>query len=217
MQKMLMLAGGAALAFVVAGGAWLATRSAAPVPAVAQSATAPGALPAVSAADHVLGKPDAPITIVEYASMTCPACAQFHVRVLPEVKKKWIDSGKARLVFRDFPLDRIAVQAAQIAECSGAARYFGVVEALFQTQGQWSAAPDATVEFARILRIAGIGEAEIKACLADDKIQTAILQERQAGEAAGVTATPTLFLNGVKYAGNRTFEDLDAQLAKLAK
>ncbi len=87
--------------------------------------------------DRILGKPDAPITIVEYASLTCPHCAHFENDVLPELKKKWIDSGKAKLVLRDFPLDEPALRAAMIARCAPPDRYYAYVDTLFATQDKW--------------------------------------------------------------------------------
>jgi len=185
-------------------------------PAMSQSAQA-DALKVLDR-DHILGKADAPITMVEYASLTCSHCGHFHQAVLPDLKKKWIDSGRLRLVYRDFPLDRNALQAAQIAECAGNDRYFGIVDLLFQTQEKWASSRDVATEIARILRIAGIGESEIKACLADDKpLKEAVLADYESGEKAGVNATPTLFINGQRYAGNRAVADLDAYLEKLGK
>ncbi len=167
--------------------------------------------------DHVLGKQDAPVVIVEYASMTCPHCASFHNEVLPELKKKYIDTGKVRYVYRDFPLDAVALQAAQIAECAGSERYFAVLDLIFQTQSQWAAAKDPMADLAKSLRIGGITEADIKTCLANDKIATAIVAERQAGEKLGVSATPTLFINGERWTGARTIAALDDALAKVLK
>jgi len=138
--------------------------------------------------------------------------------VVPELKKAWIDPGRARLVYRDYPLDRLALQAAQIAECSGDARYFGIIDLLFQTQEKWATARDPIAEIGRILRIAGISEADIKACLADEKKgNETVLADYESGEKAGVTGTPTLYINGEKYNGSRLYADLDAYLQKLGK
>lgn len=168
--------------------------------------------------DHALGKADAPVTIIEYASLTCPHCAHFHTAVLPDLKKKWIDTGKVRLIYRDFPLDRLALQAAVIAECSGQDRYFPVLDLLFRQQDRWVTARDQVAEIAKGLRVAGVAEAEIRACLADEKIANeTVLSDYQSGDKAGVTGTPTLFINGVKYNGARMNADLDAYLEKLTK
>src|SRR5438270_5668045 len=97
---------------------------------------------AVQPEDRILGKPDAPITIVEYASLTCPHCAHFATEVLPKLKEKWIDSGKARLVLRDFPLDEPAMRAAMVARCAAPGRYFPLVDTLFSSQEKWAAVKD---------------------------------------------------------------------------
>src|SRR5258707_15596467 len=88
-------------------------------------------------ADRVLGKPDAPITIIEYASLSCPHCARFATDVLPKLKEKWIDAGKAKLVLRAFPLDEPAMRAEMVARCAPPERYYPLVETLFQTQDKW--------------------------------------------------------------------------------
>src|SRR5712672_1410926 len=93
---------------------------------------------AVQPGDRVLGKADAPITIIEYASLTCPHCAHFEVDVLPKLKAKWIDTGKAKLVLRDFPLDEPALRAAMVARCAPPERFFGFIDALFQGQNAWA-------------------------------------------------------------------------------
>lgn len=170
-----------------------------------------------TAEDHTLGNAEAPVTIVEYASMTCGHCAAFHVQTLPDLKKKYIDTGKVRFVYRDFPLDAVALQVAQIAECAGKDRYFGVVDLVFQTQGQWAVAKDPVAELSKSLRIAGITDADIKACIANDKIAMAIVGERQTAEKLGVNSTPTLFINGERWTGARSIEAIDEALAKLLK
>ena len=216
MRKMLILAGStlctAAILGVVAPST---TLRAAPSPVV-QLAQAPAELQ-VTPTDHVMGNADAPVTIIEYASMTCPHCATFHTDTLPTLKQKYVDSGKVRFIFRDFPLDQIALQAAQIAECSGKDRYFGVIDVIFRTQAQWAASKEPMAELGKTLRIAGITEADIKTCLADQKLATEIVGERQGGEKAGVDSTPTLFINGQRWNGARSVAALDEALAKLVK
>jgi protein-disulfide isomerase len=175
------------------------------------------ALMAVQPGDHVLGDPKAPVTIIEYASLTCSHCAHFHTQILPDLKKKWIDTGKVKLVYRDFPLDQVAVKAAQIAECAGKDKYFGVLDIVFRGQPQWATGADPIAELAKPLRIAGLGEAEIKACLANDAMMNAVLNDYRSGEALGVNSTPTLFIDGQLYRGSRSVEDIDGVLAKLVK
>jgi protein-disulfide isomerase len=219
MRKILILASGVLCATTVVGGfPQTPPLRAAPLettPVQLAQAVSPELQP--TADDHVMGNADAAVTVVEYASMTCPHCAAFHIDTLPELKKKYVDTGKVRFIYRDFPLDQIALQAAQIAECSGKDRYFGVVDVIFRTQAQWAAGKDPIAELGKTLRIAGITEADIKTCLADQKLATTIVTERQVGEKAGVNATPTLFINGQRWNGARTVEAIDEALAKLVK
>src|SRR6202008_1633591 len=114
---------------------------------------------------------------------TCSHCASFHNDVLPTIKTKYVDTGKAKFVYRDFPLDRVAAQAAQLAECVDRDRYFAVVATIFQTQAQWAAGKEPLADLLKLLRLAGLGEAQAKACLDDQKGLDASLAERQAGEA----------------------------------
>lgn len=219
MRNMLIVAGGAVAVAAIVAGVYFGTRAPAPGPApVAVAATADkAALMGVLPTDHVLGDPKAPVTIIEYASLTCSHCAHFHTQILPDLKKKWIDTGKVKLVYRDYPLDQIVVKAAQIAECVGNDKYFGVLDIIFRGQPQWATGADPIAELAKPLRIAGLGEAEIKSCLANDAMLNAVLNDYRGGETLGVNATPTLFIGGQLYRGSRSVEDIDAALVKLVK
>ena len=167
--------------------------------------------------DHVLGDPKAQVTMIEYASLTCPHCAHFSTQILPEVKKKWIDTGKVKLIYRDFPLDQVAAKAAQIAECAGKERYFGVIDLIFANQQSWATASDPIAALAKPLRIAGLGESEIKACLANEAMSNAVIADYKSGETLGVNSTPTLIINGQLYPGARSVEELDGVFGKLVK
>ena len=219
MRNILIVAGGVVAVAAIAAGVHFGTRSAGPGPAPTAVAATPTAssLLAIQPADHVLGDPKAPVTMIEYASFTCPHCAHFHTQILPELKKKWIDTGKAKLIYRDFPLDQTAVKAAQLAECSGKDRYFAVVDMIFGTQATWAAATDPIAELAKSLRIAGMGDNEVKACLANDAVANGVIADYRGGEILGVNSTPTLFINGQQYRGTRTVEDLDQAFTKLAQ
>ena len=219
MRNILIVAGGVVAVAAIAAGVYFGTRAPAsgPPPVAAASAPNKAALESVQPGDHVLGDPKAPITVIEYASLTCSHCAHFHTQVLPEIKKKWIDTGKMKLVYRDFPLDQVAAKAAQIAECAGNDRYFGVLDIIFRGQPQWATGADPIAELAKPLRIAGLGEAEIKSCLANDAMLNAVLNDYRSGETLGVNATPTLFIGGQLYRGSRSVEDIDAALVKLVK
>jgi len=219
MRNILIVAGGVVAVAAIAGAVYFGTRAPAsgPPPVAAASAPSKAGLESVQPGDHVLGDANAPITVIEYASLTCSHCAHFHTQVLPEIKKKWIDTGKVKLIYRDFPLDQIAAKAAQIAECAGNDKYFGVLDIIFRGQPQWATAADPLAELAKPLRIAGMGENEIKACLANEAMGNAVIKDYQGGEAMGVNSTPTLFINGQLYRGARSVEELDGVFGKLAK
>ncbi len=219
MRNILIVAGGVVAVAAIAAGVYFGTRPSSPGPAPTVVVQAPdkASLLNVQPTDHVLGDPKAPITLIEYASFTCPHCAHFSSAVLPEVKKKWVDTGKVKLIYRDFPLDQTALKAAQLAECAGNDKYFGVVDMIFDTQQKWAVASDPISELAKSLRIAGMGDAEVKACLANDAVANGVIADYRGGETLGVNSTPTLFINGEQFKGARTVEELDATFAKLAK
>ena len=219
MRNILVVAGGIAAVIAIALGVYFGTRGPGNGPAPAPVAVTPdkAALLAVQPTDHVLGDPKAPITMIEYASFTCPHCAHFATTILPEVKKKWIDTGKVKLVYRDFPLDQVAAKAAQLAECSGNDKYFPVMDMIFATQANWAAASDPIAELSKSLRIAGMGEKEVQACLANEAVSNAVIADYRGGESIGVNSTPTLFINGEKITGARPVEELDALFGKFVK
>jgi protein-disulfide isomerase len=219
MRNILIVAGGAIAVAAIAAGVFFGTRpsSTGPAPVAVTQTTDKSALLGIQPGDHVLGDPKAPITLIEYASFTCPHCAHFAVTILPEIKQKWIDTGKVKLVYRDFPLDQTAVKAAQLAECAGNDKYFGVIDVIFSTQPKWATAADPIADLAKSLRIAGLGDAEVKACLANDAVQNGVIADYRGGEALGVDSTPSLFINGEQYKGVRSVEELDAVFGKLAK
>ena len=193
-----------------------ALPAAAQAPTPADKANAESAL-AVSAQDRVLGKPDAPITIIEYASLSCSHCAHFAGEVLPKLKGKWIDSGKAKLILRDFPLDEPALLAQMAARCAPPERYYPLVETLFETQDKWAVAKDWRAALERIARLGGIGKKEFDSCLGNKAIEDQVAQSRlTAATQLGVNSTPTFFVNGKKYDGAPTFEAFDELLSGMA-
>ena len=123
--------------------------------------------PALAPDDAVLGKADAPITIFEYASLTCPHCAEFDQETFPKVKTDWLDTGKAKLVFRDYPLDQMALKAAMLARCAPPDKFFSFIDVLFRSQTSWAGSGNAdavTQALSRIARLGGISEEKFK-CL----------------------------------------------------
>jgi protein-disulfide isomerase len=168
--------------------------------------------------DRVLGNPDALITIVEYASMTCPHCAHFADDVLPELKKKWIDTGKAKLVLRDFPLDGEAVHASMIARCAPPDRFYAFVDTFFADQSKWVTASDHQAALTRLAGLGGMSKAQVDKCLADNALENQILNSRLvASKDLDVNSTPTFFVNGTKYTGEPTVEAFNKLLSELSQ
>ena len=194
----------------------LSLGSALPNPAQAAAGDAGKEL-AVQPSDRVLGKPDAPITIIEYASLTCPHCAHFDVEVLPKLKEKWIDSGKAKLVLRDFPLDEPALRAAMVARCAPPDRFYPLVDTFFGQQEQWVTARDYRAALEKLAKLGGVGNKEFTACISDKKLEDQVAQSRLiAAQQLGVDATPTFFINGKKFDGAPTVEAFDQALSGVA-
>jgi protein-disulfide isomerase len=172
---------------------------------------------AVAKDDRILGKPDAPITIVEYASLTCPHCAHFANEVLPELKRKWIDTGKAKLVLRDFPLDEPALRAAMIARCAPPDRYYAYIDTFFAAQDKWVMARDYREALARLVKLGGMSQDEFDKCLNNTALENKIVEERLvASKELDVNSTPTFFINGTKFTGAPTIEEFDKVLSGLA-
>ncbi|PRD45738.1 disulfide bond formation protein DsbA [Phyllobacterium phragmitis] len=161
--------------------------------------------------DMVMGKDDAPVTIVEYASMTCPHCAHFDETTLPVIKQKYIDTGKARLIFREFPFDPRASAAFMLARCAPEDRYFPMIDVLFRQQQQWAAAANAEEPLMQIAKLAGFTQESFKACLTNQQLLDDVNASRERGENEfGVTSTPTFFINGKKYAGALSVDEMSA-------
>lgn len=176
---------------------------------VVSSAFAQGSKPL----EVAIGAKDAPVTVIEYMSLTCPHCANFHTDVLPDVMKEYVDTGKVRMVFRDFPLDGVAYRAAIVTHCmaeAGPKRYYGFVQILFQQQRRWATAQDPMAEVAKLARIGGMSEEKFEGCLANDRYATGVLQSYQQGEAEfGVRSTPSFVVNGRVIPGGMSFEEFE--------
>ena len=163
--------------------------------------------------DMVLGQADAPVTIIEYASMSCPHCRTFHANILPAIKEKYIETGKVRLVFREFPLEPRAFAASMLARCADERFYFPMTDVLFQQQEAWSRAEDPRPVLLQIAKLAGFTQETFEACLKNqellDKINTV---RNKASQSYGVSGTPTFFINGTRYSGDFTVEAFSATI-----
>ena len=182
-------------------------------PALALSAgdlLVPQALP-----DMQLGSDDAPVTIVEYASMTCPHCAHFHETTLPGLKEKYIDTGKARLIFREFPFDPRAAAAFMLARCAPKEQYFPLIDVMFKQQDVWATAQDPRPPLLQIVKLAGFTQESFEACLKNQQVLDNVMAVREkATKDYKVDSTPTCFINGEKVSGALSVEDMSKYIDK---
>lgn len=169
-------------------------------------------------ADRVLGKANAPVTIYEYASLTCSHCATFATTVLPELEKQAIETGKAKIIFRDFPLDGTALKASALARCLPAEQYYPFLKLLFKQQTTWMSDKDPTKALLRLSSLAGLAPATAEACMSDTKILDAIASARMAAaEKYKIQSTPTFVFNdGIDIiAGSQSVEIFMQKIEKL--
>jgi protein-disulfide isomerase len=168
-------------------------------------------------AEQVLGAADAPVTVVEYASLTCGHCATFHEKTYPELKKRYIDTGKVRFIFREFPLDPLAAGGFMLARCAGDGKYFPMVETLFGKQKDWAVQKPLPPMF-EIAKQAGFTRQSFDQCLANQKLLQDIEKVRErAATKFGVNSTPTFFINGKKFTGAMSIEEIEKQIQPYLK
>lgn len=167
--------------------------------------------------DDIMGDANAPVTIIEYASMTCPHCRSFHENILPAIKTKYIDTGKVKLILRPFPFDgdKRGLAAFLLAKCAPNDNYYAMVDALFSTQSTWANPKVNPVpELQRMSKLAGMTDESFKACLSrQDLIDNLIATRDKAVKDFGVTSTPTLFINDQKFSGDLTVEGFEKAIA----
>ena len=163
--------------------------------------------------DMILGNADAPVEVIEYASMTCPHCRRFHEEVYPKLKSEFVDTGKVRFVFREFPLDRYALQASMLARCGGEQKFFGFIDLLFDQQPNWTSASDPTAALRQIGMLGGVSAEAFDACMADESLVDMILATRLDGhQRMKVSGTPSVYVNGEKFDGGLDFEALSDRI-----
>jgi len=187
--------------------------------AMAQSATAALVAKPVSLPDMALGPAKAPVTVTEYASMTCPHCAAFEENVFPMLRSKYIDTGKVRFVFREFPIDIKAAAASMLARCianDDAGKFFGAIDTLFKQQDRLMADTKDTLKL--IGKQGGLSEQAVETCAKDQTLLDKLSADQKfAYEVLKVDATPTFFINGERLKGAMSFEELDEKIKSLLK
>lgn len=167
--------------------------------------------------ERALGNAEAPVTVVEYASLTCDHCKRFHLEVFPRLKEAYIDTGKVRFVYRHFPLDRVGMMASTLAECVPRIRFFGLIEMLFRSHDGWAHSQDPKAGLTQIGLLAGISRPAFEACLADEKLSTAIVEELRLGQQQhNVNSTPTFIIGDTVIRGARSYDDIAKAIAKAA-
>ena len=168
--------------------------------------------------ERVLGKADAPVTVIEFASLTCPHCKDFEINTLPKLKTAYIDTGKVKLIYRDFPLDGRALLAAMVARCAPKDRYFAFLDALFRSQDVWARAQDPLQALSQVARLGGMSQTEFDACIKNKDLFEAIKKDAtDAQQQYKVESTPTFVINGKKMEGGHSFESFEAALKPLLK
>lgn len=216
-MKRLSLVGAAAVAAIAAGAWWTNSAPVAttelPYGAVnAQENSDAAEIDTSSIVEMTLGADDAPVTIVEYASFTCPHCANFHKNAFKQLKADFIDTGKVKFIYRDVYFDRFGLWASMVARCGGQERFFGISDMLYNQQKEWVAGGNDPVEIAnnlrRIGKVAGLEEEQLEACLNDqDKAKTLVAWYQEHAGADDITGTPTLIIDGKKHS-NMSYSDL---------
>lgn len=211
MTKIATIALSAAL--VVGGGIYLSSQNARPLMSPVTPALAQDSTDEVTelAPDMVLGAEDAPIEFIEYASFTCPHCANFHDNVFKDLKAEYIDTGKVRFIHREVFFDRFGLWAGLVARCGGEMRYFGITDEIYSTQKEWigDGQPDTILaNLTEIGKKAGMSEDELNQCFEDKDLAMSMMAAYQTNATADeVQGTPTLIINGEKHS-NMSYEDL---------
>jgi protein-disulfide isomerase len=204
-----------ATGLVLAGGG---PASAQRKPAAVQEVPVDELMRAGDLPDLVLGSPSAKVTIVEYASLTCGHCANFHNKVFPDLKKKYIDTGKVRFIMREFPLDNLAAAGAMLARCAGGEKTYPLIEVLFAKQDSWVVRSNPVPKLFEIAKQAGFTQESFDKCLTDQKLLDSVTAVRtRATEKFGVNSTPSFFINGKRLEGAGTLADFDKAIEPLLK
>ena len=169
-----------------------------------------------AANEIVYGNPDAPVTIVEYASLTCPHCANFHTEMMPLLKERLLDTGKAKLIFKDFPLDQLALRAAVMVRCNTGPRSRAMLDVLFNTQASWGNSSDPVGSLLNIGRAAGMSDDDLEACFNNQEVIDGVIKQRLEGEQEyQVNSTPSFVIGGTLYRGGMSIEQFEQVVESL--
>jgi protein-disulfide isomerase len=180
------------------------------VPALAQNASPQELAVAGPLGDVVQGPPDAKVTIVEYASLTCSHCGAFHRDTYPALKSRYIDTGKVRFILREFPLDPLATAGFMLARCDGEQKFYPIVDLLFQQQRAWTSTDRPLDALRQMMRQAGFSQEKFDSCLKDQKLYDAVNAVKNRGmETLKIDSTPTFFINGQRYPGNMSIDEIE--------
>lgn len=220
-MKNVLLSGAIALALAAGAGYWLSQSASPTAPAGsdllgAANAQEAGEIDTSTITEMAMGPEDAPVTVIEYASFTCPHCASFHDNQLKQLKADYVETGKVRFVYRDVFFDRFGLWASMVARCGGEERFFGIADMIYEQQKDWignGQDPVAITERLRkIGKVAGLGEDQIESCLTDaEKARTLVAWFQENAEEHGVTSTPTLVIDGETYS-NMSFDEISTIL-----
>lgn len=168
-------------------------------------------------AEMILGSQDAPIEMIEYASFTCPHCANFHTSTFKKIKENYIDTGKVLFKYREVYFDRYGLWASMVARCGGEEKFFGIVDALYANQSEWSNGEPAEIadKLRKVGLVSGLDQGELEACLADsDHAQALVTWFQENATRDDITGTPSFIINGEKF-GNASYEDFAKKLDSL--
>ena len=209
-QRLLLAAAALVVVLIVVGAVWQPWQSPPPPPT---AATEEAAATGIDASPKALGDANAPVTIIEYASTSCPACANFHANVLPWLRETFIDSGRVRLEYRDFPTNAPALWGAMLAHCAGPERYFAFLELIYSRQSQWAFGYSTPDGLKKVAKQAGMGSEAFDACMADEGLQRVIVKTRADGiEQFAIEATPSFVIDGEVIRGVPAQDDLTRRI-----
>ena len=221
MNRSLLMVVTLVVALGAVGAIWFVKQAPEPGPGISAASTQDADIDTSVVLEMSIGIPDAKVTVIEYASFTCPHCKTFHSSVLKDLTRDYIDTGKVNFIYREVYFDRFGLWAGIIARCGGPDRYFGIADLIYEQQSEWTASSDPAVIAGNLRQIgksAGLTDAKLDVCLNDnDKAQAMVALYQENAQTDGINSTPSFVINGEKF-GNMNYADFAATLdAKLAE